>query len=87
MVIVIVVILFVCYLLYISAKSDPDNSFFNPRPTADWYDTVVFPTPEYRPPGTTGTCRDGTYTRVKIKEDACPIDKGHHGPLWQWWGD
>jgi hypothetical protein len=34
------------------------------------------------PSGTTGLCRDGRYTSLQIKQDACHYDGG----IYSWWG-
>jgi hypothetical protein len=39
------------------------------------------PTPIH-PAGTTGQCRDGTYTYAKHKQGAC----SSHGGVASWWG-
>lgn len=36
----------------------------------------------YHPSGSTGLCRDGKYTSLPIKQDACHYDGG----IYSWWG-
>jgi len=71
----------------ITSLPSPTNA---PEPTATLVPTatVVYIQPTAPPPaqnhpvGTSGQCRDGTYTSAQHKQGAC----SHHGGVSLWWG-
>lgn len=61
-----------------TATSIPTNP---PVPTSTIYIPPAQPTSAH-PAGTSGQCKDGTYTSAKNKQGAC----SHHGGVSIWWG-
>jgi hypothetical protein len=52
-----------------------------PKPTATIYIPPAPPVSNH-PPGTSGQCKDGSYTSAQHKQGAC----SHHGGVSIWWG-